>query len=603
MDNDEVVILRIDTREAVRSVADLRFNIAEYKKIIAEAEIGSTEYQAAVTELANNQNALRNAMNASTASLAEVTQSAVGLGNSYNALVNQMAQLRKAWRSTTDETTRANLGTQIAEINQRLKDMDSSVGDYRRNVGDYTNAVKAALADFPSFAAPARKAIDDVNKTTSLLAKNPLFAIITLLAPLLTNIVGKIKENDTAIKAINKATEALQPVFDGVTKVVEQLATWLSEAVDWFVKLLGESSGTFASIIKGAVGVGNTILQALVAPVKAAIEAVKGFGKAIGQVFKGDFSGALQSARDAGAGIGEAFRSGYDISANFAKGEEAAARFLDGLGSGDGKKKAKDAGKEAGKAFADGIAEELADIDIDAIFARADKKRQELYDSLEAANPWTKMQEDIDGVAVALEGLTAEEEAELAAEDAALAKMVDDQEKKAKAMQQAWSASVSAVSDVLGSLADIYEANADGSATAEKRIKGLRIASATISTLQGAIGAYMQAAANIPAPAGIIVGAAQAATVTAAGLAQIAKMRSTSLDGSSAPSVTSSSFPTAATAVSAPVQPAAAPASLATLANDTQILNRLQDQRVYILASDIEASDNSRRAQVAETSF
>ena len=38
---DEVVILRVDTGAAVKSVADLRFNIAEYKKALNDAEIGT----------------------------------------------------------------------------------------------------------------------------------------------------------------------------------------------------------------------------------------------------------------------------------------------------------------------------------------------------------------------------------------------------------------------------------------------------------------------------------------------------------------------------------------------------------------------------------
>ena len=45
---------------------------------------------------------------------------------------------------------------------------------------------------------------------------------------------------------------------------------------------------------------------------------------------------------------------------------------------------------------------------------------------------------------------------------------------------------------------------------------------AITSKIPVAIGAFMQASATLPAPFGAIVGAAQAAAVTAAGIAQIA---------------------------------------------------------------------------------
>lgn len=599
---EEVTILRVDTGEAVKNVQDLRDNIKAYKQIVAEAEIGSQEYQEAVQGLTQSQNALRNAMYASTASLDEVTGAAKGLGDSYNALVARMASLKQEFRATTDAARRADLGAQINAINQELKDLDALQGNFQRNVGDYAGQVKKALSDFPSFTGPVKQGLDDVNKTVGLLGKQPLFGIIALLAPVLTTIADKLKENETAMEAIRKVGVALQPALDAAGKAIEWLAEQLAKAADWFVELLGNSSETFKGIIAGAAGVGNVILNALLTPIRAAIEAVKGFGSAIGKVFKGDFGGAWESAKTAGQGIADAFRQGIDISANFDKGKEVAAKFIDGLGNGS-KAGAKDAGREAGKAFADGMEEELSKINIEAIFARIDKARADRNAELGKYNPWAQMVEGAEEAQVALEALTDEELADLEAEDAALDQMIKKHKEKAAAMKQAWSASVSAVADIIGSLADIYEANADGSARAEERIKALRIASATISTIQGAIGAYMQAVASIPPPAGIIAGAAQAATVTAAGLANIAKIRATSLSGTST-STAAPSFKGAAPVAALPVaQPSATPSALATLASDTQVLNSLGSQRVYILASDLEANDNARKVRINETTF
>lgn len=102
---------------------------------------------------------------------------------------------------------------------------------------------------------------------------------------------------------------------------------------------------------------------------------------------------------------------------------------------------------------------------------------------------------------------------------------------------------VSAVSGLFGSMADMYEQDAenrkDGDEKSQKvakksykKAQALRIAEATINTLNGAIGGFMQATATYPAPYGQILGAAVSAAAIASGMAQIQKIRSTSFDSS-----------------------------------------------------------------------
>ena len=97
---------------------------------------------------------------------------------------------------------------------------------------------------------------------------------------------------------------------------------------------------------------------------------------------------------------------------------------------------------------------------------------------------------------------------------------------------------------IFGSMADFYEEDAEarkeGDAKSQKvakqsfkKAQNLRIAEATISTLNGAIGAFMQATATYPAPYGQILGAATAAAATAAGIAQIKKIKAQKFDGGS----------------------------------------------------------------------
>ena len=136
---ESVVLLKVGTTEAVKSVNDLKDNIKELKKTLGTLEIGSEEYQNVLKELTVNQNALKDAMYATTGTMEDVVGSAKGLTGSYNSLVRQLADLKKEWRATNDEARRADLGGQIAELDAQLKELDASVGKFGRNVGNYVS--------------------------------------------------------------------------------------------------------------------------------------------------------------------------------------------------------------------------------------------------------------------------------------------------------------------------------------------------------------------------------------------------------------------------------------------------------------------------------
>lgn len=181
-------------------------------------------------------------------------------------------------------------------------------------------------------------------------------------------------------------------------------------------------------------------------------------------------------------------------------------------------------------------------------------------------------------------------------------KAVQDEVERRQRLSAIIQSSAGAISSILTSVADAYEASAGDSEEAAERVKGIRIASATIDTISGAIGAYMQASATIPPPAGQIIGAIQAAAVTAAGIAQIAQIRNTDVSGGSSSSPSSGSM---SAVVPAPTLNTEIPTVRnLTGASEEERLNRMaEDQRVYILSSDIEASQNSRRVRVRESSF
>ena len=178
--------------------------------------------------------------------------------------------------------------------------------------------------------------------------------------------------------------------------------------------------------------------------------------------------------------------------------------------------------------------------------------------------------------------------------DEATANQKQAMKERIDAMQ--WAASNT--SSILNSIADMYDANSEGNKKNAQRAKNLRIAGAIIDTISGAVTA-LATAQQLGPIAGPIVGAVNAAAITAAGIANVMKIRQTPIDGSS------SGGSTASPTVSAPridVGPQQTTVVQGDQAEDR--LNRMaQDQRVYILQSDIEAAGNTSKVQVAESSF
>lgn len=169
--------------------------------------------------------------------------------------------------------------------------------------------------------------------------------------------------------------------------------------------------------------------------------------------------------------------------------------------------------------------------------------------------------------------------------------------------KQAAQDTVSATSDILGAIADIYEANGKEDAEQQRKAKNLRIAAATIDTIQGSVTAYASAQSLGPV-LGPIIGAINAAAVTAMGVANIAKIRKTDTSGSSDPSGALSGG-TAAAAVAAPVVTMEVPqVRNVTGASEDQRLDAMAaPQKVYILESDIEAAGRASRVKVQESTF
>lgn len=595
MAEEIVTILKVGTDEAVQSVADLRENVKQLKEALKEAEKqsgseeGWKEYQETLEALKINQAALKDAMYATQGTFEDLTASATGASTSYNSLVNKMAELKRQFRATTDEVERAKLGTRINLLNSELKRLDELQGNFQRNVGNYQSAFKGLGDHIDAFRkglGAATGGLRGMKDGAEALAKSPAIATFTILVSLVMKLADAVKDDEKATAALKKGMEALQPVMDFLSGILDKVVDILVDLIGKVSAFLG-SSGLINKIIQGVMGVGNAVLKFVVAPFKGIIEAIK--------VFKEQ---GVKGLGNAARAFTDEMQNGFAFKENFKAGQVIADTMLSGMSS--RKKKAKDTGKklgeDAGKAFAEGMLRKaLEALKLNDAWKQALKEwgenlneaQKELDDELQAEIDAT-FQAEVESLQNALK-----EEEEARQKD--LEKTKATAEAKKKVLQSV----AKNTSSILGSIADLYEADSENAEKNANKIKNLRIAAATIDTISGAIGAFMQASETIPPPYGQIVGAIEAAAITAAGIAQIAQMKSTNVSGEG------SSRPTISAMASAPtLQPNVTNVRSVTTASEEDRLNQMaKEQRVYILASDIQASQDQIKTQVSESSF
>ena len=655
MAEETIQIIRIETGEAVKSVNDLRENVKILKDRLGDLEIGTTEYQDTLEELKVNQAAVKDAMYASTASMDDLAKSATGTSNSYNSLVHRMASLKEELRATDVSTEQGKqrfkeLAAQINEVNDTLKDMDALQGNFQRNVGNYPGLMKTFSGSLDALDKGLKATaggVGGLKEGFDALAVNPLFAILGIVVTLFGSLADTLKEDETAMAAVNKAGVSLEPIFKFLKGILEKVVIIVTDLITKASAFV-QSNGLIPKIINGVVGVGNAILKFVIAPFKGVVEAIK--------VFKEQGVRGLGNAAKAFA---NEMKTGISFKSNYQAGESIVDAISAGVKS--KKKDVSDAGKDVIKPLKDGIDMELdkmiqdLDKELEQDIARMLKEQEDAnkiansiaQDRLANLDKAAKHQLELNDILVEDDREKAEKayQIQLSANERRLAALeqfaqdalergdidayleyqqeaadleveietnalrekkrlreqdAKDAKEKAKQQMEVMQSVASATSGILGSIADMYESDEKNSEKNANKIKGLRIAAATIDTISGAVGAFMQAAATIPPPMGAIIGGIQAAAVTAAGIAQIAKIKSTKVSGSA-----SNSAPTAPAVTSAPVRTIdIQQVRSVTSASEEDRLNQMaSDQRVVLVMSDLEVKQNQSRVQVAEASF
>ena len=229
---DEIVrVIKIEADGAEQTVAGLVSEIKNLTEAMNGVEKGTEQYTNILKELIDNQEKLGKAMKTS-------KQEATAAEGSYNALVKQMAALKKQWRETTDEASRKELGNQIKDINGKLKNMDASIGNFQRNVGNYADGVKGAFGQMGGAAKGMVGPLNSVKQGFNALSAHPLIGVLTALAALLINGIAKgFKSSEENTNKLRTAFAGFQAIGDAVTKMFQKLAGWIGDVANAAINL------------------------------------------------------------------------------------------------------------------------------------------------------------------------------------------------------------------------------------------------------------------------------------------------------------------------------------------------------------------------------
>lgn len=595
---ETINVLKVDTQAAQTSIKELRRQLKQYKDEMAGLEEGS---------------------------------------DAFNAVANKAGALQH----------------QLSEINDTIRGASADFGDVLSNSLKVTNGIiggfTAAQGALNAFGIESEEVGEAIKRLQGFMAIGQGVSQIDEATKAFAKLNVVMKLNNKSLGVFKKAL-----IGTGLGALVVVLGSVIANW-DEFSKSIGISTETlnrFGDIFKGVL---NVVLKG-----------IGGVGKAVSRLLTGDFEGALSAIKDGfsvvdnfNKGVAESVKEREE---EIQKTEAKAAKERQDREEKERKdKEAKDkeAAEEAEKAAKEARqrAEDALDIRLEQN-KRADLSDKErlqneinienerlalmeegtleyerqltkIHDLQEKLNkPDEKLKVEEDPTAKRLreeadayrESLKTQEE--LLSEKRALVQsyyekgLIDEEtyqtqmnqiaQQSAEANKQILQNKINASLDMADTFASLFSAIASNMDETNKKqfeaAKAFNIASATISTITGAIDAYMGAQANpayqiVPGLA-IAMGVIQAATVTAAGIAQIRKIASQKYEASSIGGSVSS------TAVQSTVIP---PVQYSQAVQGAQTERTISEQqtntRVYVLESDIAKTTNKVNVAQSNATF
>ena len=588
-ENIETKVLSVDVGGAITNIKEYKQHIDSLKGTLLGLEKGTEQYNAVATELVKEQQ-----------KLTEVMDVAKGKGEavegSYDNLSKTMSELKKQFKATGDEAERANLALKINDINNQLKDMDASVGVFSRNVGNYSQAYEEAF----------KTVIGSLDNVDGLLGEvagnvNSLFPLIKQTTAAATAGLKGIKKAiaTTGIGLLIVAVGELAAHFDDVRRAV-------GVTDDKFQEFKSTVTGVLKTIVAGVVGVGNSILQFLITPIKTFIEVVKGAGTLIKDVFTGNFKKIKEDAVSAGNAVTNALNSGIKFKANFNKGKEFADNLIQDI--------QENLNKSDKNPVTVTVQPKLKEVDTSNLNSgedinlklRQEEEKQALKDQEKLNKEYIDIEKD----------LYSELNSNLDQYNKDyFEKFKEQQEEEARVLEERRNnikSFVSSTSDIIGMVADAWESSIKSQIETGKiseeegkkqfeQVKALETAVAIINTLAAGVEAFK----GITKASGgwaLAAAIAQMVATIGVGMAQVAKIQSTQL-GTKSTQVTSVTTPNLGSIVNE-----YQPQYVSNITNNTELdnlANALQKNpiKAYVVESDITNAQGLTRQREDETSW
>ena len=253
---DNVEILTIDATDSIKTIATLKAELKALRGELDNAEVGSEQYNNALKNVNKVQDELKEATNASSLSLEEARTKIDTTDKSYNELSATMRELKKAFKSATDETAKADISANIDKVNTKLKDLDAQNGNFSRNVGNYAGGMKEAMDTFGGSVGNVSGAFGKLKMAFDTIVAHPIMLLIAGVVMVIKAIVDAIKRNEEATMSLKVAFSAFNPILDIVKRGFEALGMVVVKVVDGImsaVKWIGKAlSGSYADAAKKA---------------------------------------------------------------------------------------------------------------------------------------------------------------------------------------------------------------------------------------------------------------------------------------------------------------------------------------------------------------
>ena len=213
-----------ESNQSFKSLGEAKKYIDKLRASLIDLDKNSKEYKDRCEEITTLQHKYSAAVKAGS----DTIKSAEG---SYNALAKQMAELKKQFKATSDEAERESLAKQIVGINDQLKEMDSSIGNYQRNVGNYEAAFTSGLTNITDQIKAlnnpletAKQGVSSLNNAFKAIIKNPIGAVIAALVAVIGALKKGFDQSEEASNKLKKGLAALEPITNAVSNIFTKLA-------------------------------------------------------------------------------------------------------------------------------------------------------------------------------------------------------------------------------------------------------------------------------------------------------------------------------------------------------------------------------------------